>query len=69
MAIAQSFGLAFAASTTSFKVFCGRAAVISSTSGARAVRATTSRSVSGSKFAPFSTIGMTAVLNALASSV
>jgi len=39
------------------------------TSGATAVRATKSRSTSGSKVAPLITIGITAVLKALASSV
>ena len=65
----QSRGFALAAATTSPTVFCGRWPLITMTSGARAVRAMTSRSRSGSNFAPFSTSGITAVLKAEASSV
>ena len=69
IANSQSCGFAFAAASISPMSFCGREPVMTQTSGATAVRAITSRSTSGSNVAPLITIGITAVLKALASSV
>ena len=69
MAKFHFFGSAFAAAITSARVFSGRLPLTTQTSGATAVRASTSRSVSGLKSADFSTSGITAVLKALARNV